>query len=55
MDQRVRQQREYLIPSLLPKPYTVLVHGREGSGKSASILSLMKHVVDGIPFQLRGQ
>lgn len=55
MDQRTPQQREYLIPSLLPKPYTVLVHGREGSGKSASILSLMKHIVDGIPFQLRGQ
>ena len=55
MDDRTPQSREYLIPSLLPKPYTVLVHGREGSGKSASILSLMKHVVDGIPFQLRGQ
>ena len=55
MDDRTPQAREYLIPSLLPKPYTLLVHGREGSGKSASVLSLMKHVVDGIPFQLRGQ
>ena len=34
MDDRTPQSREYLIPSLLPKPYTVLVHGREGSGKA---------------------
>ena len=55
MDQRTPQSRDYVIPALLPRPYTLLVHGREGSGKSASVLCLMKHIVDGIPFQLRGQ
>ncbi len=55
MDKRVAQTRDFVIPSLLPRPYTLLVHGREGSGKSASVLSLMKHVCDGLPFQLKGQ
>ena len=55
LDNFTSTEREYVIPGLLPSPYTVLVHGREGSGKSASVICLMKHIVDGIPFQLKGQ
>ena len=55
MDERKAQRRSYLIPGLLPSPYTILFFGREGSGKSATAIGLMKHVVDGVPFQLKDQ
>lgn len=55
MDQRRGQRREYLIPGLLPCPYTILFHGHKGTGKSATAFALIKHVVDGIPFQLKDQ
>jgi hypothetical protein len=55
MDQRRGQRREYLIPGLLPYPYTILFHGHKGTGKSATAFALIKHVVDGIPFQLKDQ
>jgi hypothetical protein len=55
MDQRVEQRREYLIPGLLPQAYTVLFFGEAGCGKSATAMALMKHVVDGVPFQLKNQ
>jgi hypothetical protein len=48
-------KREYLIPGLLPSPYSILFFGDGGSGKSATAIALMKHVVDGIPFPLKEQ
>lgn len=55
MDERVKKTREFLIPGLLPRNYSVLFFGDAGCGKSATAISLMKHVVDGIPFQLKNQ
>jgi len=55
MDQRRGKRRDYLIPGLLPCPYTVLFYGDKGCGKSATAFALIKHVVDGIPFQLKDQ
>jgi hypothetical protein len=46
---------EYLIPDLLPKPGTVLMHGRGGCGKTMAILTLAKHIARGIPFSVQGQ
>ncbi len=48
-------KRDYLIPGLLPTPYSILFFGEGGSGKSATAIALMKHVVDGIPFPLKNQ
>ena len=48
-------KREYLIPGLLPSPYSILFFGDGGSGKSATAIALMKHVVDGIAFPLKEQ
>ena len=50
-----RGKREFLIPGLLPYSYLLLMYGDPGCGKSATALALMKHVVDGIPFQLKSQ
>ena len=55
MDAPQRDKRDFLIPGLLPYGYLVLLHGDPGCGKSATALALMKHVVDGIPFQLKDQ
>ena len=55
MDKRERNRREFLIPGLLPYGYLLLMYGDPGCGKSATALALMKHVVDGIPFQLKNQ
>lgn len=55
MDQCVSSKREYLIPGLLPSPYSILFFGDAGGGKSATAIALMKHVVDGIPFPLKDQ
>jgi len=48
------QPIEYLIPDLLPKPGTVLIHGRGGCGKTMAVLTLAKHIARGIPFSVRG-
>ena len=50
-----RGKRDFLIPGLLPYSYLLLLYGDPGCGKSATALALMKHVVDGIPFQLKNQ
>ena len=55
MDKRERSRRDFLIPGLLPYGYLLLMYGDPGCGKSATALALMKHVVDGIPFQLKNQ
>jgi len=46
---------EYLIPDLLPKPGTVLMHGRGGCGKTMAVLTLAKHIARGTPFSVQGQ
>jgi hypothetical protein len=46
---------EYLIPDLLPKPGTVLMHGRGGCGKTMAVMTLAKHIARGLPFSVRGQ
>jgi hypothetical protein len=45
---------EYLIPDLLPKPGTVLIHGRGGCGKTMAVMTLAKHIARGLPFSVRG-
>ncbi len=55
MDTREKVERKYLVPGLLPANYLVLLFGEAGCGKSATAISLMKHVVDGVPFQLKNQ
>ncbi len=55
MLERKRTKRDYLIPGLLPSAYTVLFYGEAGCGKSATAISLMKNIVDGIPFKLKNQ
>jgi hypothetical protein len=52
--QQVQGHREYIIPGLLAKPYTILLYGTYGTGKSATAIGLMKHICDGIPFKLAG-
>ena len=55
MDKVERSKREFLIPGLLPYGYLLLLYGEPGCGKSATALALLKHVVDGVPFQLKKQ
>jgi len=55
MAERKSSKRSYLIPGLLPSPYSILFFGEAGCGKSATAIALMKHVVDGLPFQLKDQ
>jgi len=45
---------EYLIPELLPKPGTLLFHGRGGCGKTMAALTIAKHIARGTPFSVRG-
>ena len=55
MDQRESKKREYLIPGLLPRAYTLLFFGEPGCGKSATAVALMKCITDQIPFKLKNQ
>ena len=45
---------EYLIPGLLPKPWTLLVHADGGTGKSAMCQTIAKHIAKGLPFNIHG-
>lgn len=47
--------REYLIPDVLPAPAVVLVYGAGGDGKSMSCWTLARHVLEGLPFVVRGK
>lgn len=47
--------REYLVPDVLPSPAVVLMHGAGGDGKSMAAWTLAKHVVEGLPFVVRGK
>jgi hypothetical protein len=45
---------EYLIPGLLPKPWTLLVHADGGTGKTAMCQTIGKHIGQGKPFNVYG-
>jgi len=45
---------EYLIPGLLPKPWTLLVHADGGTGKTAMCQTLAKHIGQGKDFNVYG-
>ena len=49
------QERDYLIPDVLPHPSVVLIYGAGGDGKSMSAWTLAKHVATGAPFIVRGK
>jgi len=45
---------EYLIPGLLPKPWTLLLHADGGTGKTAMCQTIAKHIGHGKPFNVYG-
>ena len=45
---------EYLIPGLLPKPWTLLVHADGGTGKTAMCQTIAKHISRGKAFNIHG-
>lgn len=45
---------DYLIPGLLPKPWTLLIHADGGTGKTAMCQTLAKHVNKGLSFNMHG-
>jgi hypothetical protein len=49
------QQRNYIIPDVLPHPPVVLLYGAGGDGKSMSAWTLAKHIATGAPFIVRGK
>ena len=48
-------ERAFTVPDILPSPFTVLLFGSGGDGKSMSARSLAKHVATGDPFLVRGK
>ena len=55
MDEPQRNKREFSDSWPAALRLLVLLHGEAGCGKSATAMALMKHVVDGVPFQLKNQ
>jgi len=45
---------EYLIPGLMPKPWTILLHADGGTGKTAMCQTVAKHIGTGKPFNVHG-
>jgi len=45
---------DWLIPDVLKRPSTVLLHGDGGCGKSLACQVLAKHIGRGLPFKVRG-
>ena len=58
LDYKARQAlitgTDWLIPDVLKRPSTVLLHGDGGCGKSLACQVLAKHIGKGIPFMVRG-
>ena len=44
----------FVIPDVLLTPSTVILHGMHGTGKSQTAMAFAKHVLNGIPFKVRG-
>ena len=51
----IETDREFTIPDILPAPFTVLLFGSGGDGKSMSAWALAKHIATGSPFVVRGK
>ena len=51
----LEEQRDYLIPDVLPHPSVVLLYGAGGDGKSMAAWTLAKHIATGTPFIVRGK
>ena len=49
------EDAEFIIPELLQKPQTVIVHGESNAGKTATVIALAKHVLHGQPFKVRDE
>ena len=49
------EERDYLIPDVLPHPSVVLLYGAGGDGKSMAAWTLAKHIAIGKPFVVRGK
>lgn len=49
------EEAEFIIPELLQKPQTVVVHGESNAGKTATVIALAKHVLHGQPFKVRDE
>ena len=45
---------DYLIPGLLPKPWTLLIHADGGTGKTAMCQTIAKHLSQGKAFNVYG-
>jgi len=45
---------DYLIPGLLPKPWTLLLHADGGTGKTAMCQTIAKHLCEGRAFNVHG-
>tara|TARA_R100001509_G_scaffold31793_1_gene16888 strand:- start:4150 stop:6633 length:2484 start_codon:yes stop_codon:yes gene_type:complete len=52
---KMKLDRKYLIPGVLPSPFTVLIYGAGGDGKSSAAWTVAKHVATGDPFKVKGQ
>jgi hypothetical protein len=48
------QGLNFIIPDVLIKPSTVILHGTHGTGKSQAAMALSKHILNGTPFKVRG-
>lgn len=44
----------FVIPDVLLTPSTVILHGMHGTGKSQTAMAFAKHVLNGLPFKVRG-
>ena len=49
------EDAEFIIPELLQKPQTVIVHGESNAGKTATVIALAKHILHGQPFKVRDE
>ena len=49
------EEAEFIIPELLQKPQTVVIHGESNAGKTATVIALAKHVLHGQPFKVRDE
>ena len=58
--QTARERKEnlkglnFIIPDVLIKPATVVMHGMHGTGKSQAAMAISKHILEGEPFKVRG-
>lgn len=49
-----RNKRQFMIPGVLSAPYTVLLHADGGAGKTTMAMTLARHLLKGVPIDVRG-